>query len=71
MTNKAAQAIARCISVIAQDSAKIAVIDQEQRASGINAFNSQARVSLVENIERHEKYLAQRLQQESKTENDK
>lgn len=63
MKTKAAQGIARCISIIAQDAAKIAVIDQDQRMNGINAFTTEARASLVKDIERHEKYLAQWLQQ--------
>jgi hypothetical protein len=58
MRKSMAQAIARCISVIAQDSAKVAVIDQDQRANCITAFNAQARVALVESIEKHEASLA-------------
>jgi hypothetical protein len=62
MTSKnSAQGIARCISIIAQDSAKIAVIDHDQRVNGITASNAEARASLVQDIEKHEQYLADGL----------
>jgi len=63
MKTKAAQGIARCIRIIAQDAATVAVIDQDQRMNGVNTFTAEARASLVKDIERHEKYLAQWLQQ--------
>lgn len=63
MNIKSAQGIARCISIIAQDAAKVAVIDQDQRMNGVNTFTTEARASLVKDMERHEKYLAQWLQQ--------
>lgn len=64
MNNKSAESIARCISIIAQDAAKIAAIDHEQRVYGIKNDNlSIARVALVEDIEKHEARLARALQE--------
>jgi hypothetical protein len=63
MNNRAAESIARCISIIAQNSAKIAVIDQDHRTNGIHWGFSEARASLVKDIEKHEGYIAQWLQQ--------
>lgn len=66
MNEKSAESIARCISIIAQDAAKIAAIDHEQRIVGIKSGSlAVARVALIEDIEKHEARLARALQQAS------
>ena len=66
MNSKSAESIARCISIIAQDAAKIAAIDHEQRIVGIKSGSlATARVALIEDIEKHEARLARALQQAS------
>jgi pyrimidine operon attenuation protein/uracil phosphoribosyltransferase len=63
MNIKSAESIARCISVIAQDAAKLAAIDHEQRIVGIKSGTlAVARVALVEDIEKHEARLVRALQ---------
>jgi pyrimidine operon attenuation protein/uracil phosphoribosyltransferase len=63
MNIQAAESIARCISIIAQDAAKLAAIDHEQRIVGIKSGTlAVARVALVEDIEKHEARLVRALQ---------
>jgi hypothetical protein len=62
MNQKIAEGIARCVSIIAQSSAKIAVIDQEFLKNGITQCLAQSRASLVKDIEKHEEALAAWLQ---------
>ena len=57
MNKTAAQAIAKCISIIAQDTAKIAVIDYAYRIEGMNDLTAEVRSNYVKDIERHEQAI--------------
>jgi len=57
MNRTAAQSIAKCISIIAQDAAKIAVIDYESHKTGMNTSLGDFRAGLVRDIERHEESI--------------
>lgn len=57
MNRTAAQSIAKCISIIAQDAAKIAVIDYAYRKEGMNDLTAEVRSNYVKDIERHEQSI--------------
>lgn len=69
MNEKSAESIARCISIIAQDAAKIAAIDHEQRTASRTSGRSYgneslaiARTSILRDMVKHETRLARALQ---------
>lgn len=70
MTNKSAKSIAWCISIIAQDAAKLAGIDHEQRIASRKSGQSYgneslaiARCQLLRDMRKHEDRLARALQE--------